>query len=69
MKQVEGRIIIKFKDNPTPLNVLEVEQYLNDTIANMVYANKRAAIRVHLESPTEEAIKAVWGDMYDDNGK
>lgn len=48
MKRIEGKIIVTFVGDPTPQEVLRLEQYLNGTVSTMVYANANAALRVHL---------------------
>jgi hypothetical protein len=49
MKRIEGRLILTFKDDPTESEILAIEQYLNSTVANMLYANMHTALRVHLQ--------------------
>lgn len=48
MKRIEGKIIVTWIDDPTDEDILQLEIYLNDTITNIVKANKGALIRVHL---------------------
>lgn len=50
MAKVTGQIILQSDKNLTPTEILELEQYLNTTVTNLVYANKQVGMRVHLQA-------------------
>lgn len=51
--QLTGKIILTSATDITPEQALEVEQYLNNIIAAVVYANKGVGLRVHLEEKND----------------
>lgn len=55
MNRITGKITLTFADTATGEQLLEAEQYLNNVVDKMCYANKAFSIRVHL-GPTPEDI-------------
>lgn len=51
MDTIEGKIILKCELKLTPGDILEAEQYINSTLASIIYANRSIGLRVHFEYP------------------
>lgn len=49
MKKATGTIIITGENVEDPEYLLKIEQYLNEVINNIMYANLGVGIRVHLD--------------------
>lgn len=54
MNKVEGKIFVACKEDCTPKTLLDVEQYLNNELAVMVYRAFGVSVRVHLSTTQEE---------------
>lgn len=63
MNKIEGKIILQ-AENLTPRDILDAEEYINNTLASILYANKHIALRVHMTPYQNLTPEEVLGTFY-----